>query len=97
MSESSSHGVSGGPKRTRAGGVICPERSRLREQLQAIEKELDDLVEEQFKAFRANDQKRFWQLNQKLEPMRVRQELAQVELRKHIRTHRCQPLDAPMV
>jgi ABC-type phosphate transport system auxiliary subunit len=97
MSDSGPNDVSRAPKRERVGTVACQERSRLQEQLQAIEKELDDLVAEQFAAFHANDQTRFWRLNKKLEPMRERQERAQIALRKHIRTHRCQPLDTPAV
>jgi len=97
MSDSSPNGVSGGPKRERVGVVPCPERRRLQEQLQAIGKELDDLVAEQFTAFRANDQTKFWELNRELEPMREKQERAQDDLRKHIRSHRCQPLDAPLL
>jgi ABC-type phosphate transport system auxiliary subunit len=97
MSDSGPNDVSRAPKRERVGIVACQERSRLQEQLQAIEKELDDLVAEQFAAFHANDQTRFWRLNKKLEPMRERQERAQIALRKHIRTHRCQPLDTPAV
>ena len=96
MSDSSPNDVSNGPKRGPVGAVPCRERSQLQEQLQAIEKELDELVEQQFKAFHANDQTRFWRLNKRLEPMRERQEQAQVALRKHIRAHRCQPLDAPL-
>ena len=96
MSDSSPNDVSRGPKSGSAGTVACRERSQLQEQLQAIEKELDELVAEQFEAFHANDQTRFWRLNKKLEPMRERQERAQLALRKHIRTHRCQPLDSLM-
>jgi hypothetical protein len=94
MSDSSPNDVSRGPKGGSVGTVPCRERSRLQQQLRAIEKELDELVAEQFAAFHANDQTRFWHLNKKLEPMRERQEQAQGELRKHIRAHRCQPLDA---
>jgi len=96
MSDSSPNDVSRGPKRERIGSVPCQERSRLQEQLQAIGKQLDDLVAEQFEAFHANDQTRFWKLNKQLEPMREQQERAELALRKHIRTHRCQPLDVPI-
>ncbi|HTZ31393.1 MAG TPA: hypothetical protein VMH31_02995 [Methylomirabilota bacterium] len=96
MSDSSPNGVSNGPKRTPVGTIPCPERSRLQEQLRAIEKELDELVAEQFAAFHANDQTRFWDLNKRLQPMREQQQTAEATLRKHIRSHRCQPLDAPM-
>jgi recombinational DNA repair protein RecR len=94
MSDSSPNDASGGPKGESVGTVPCRERSRLQEQLLVIEKELDELVAEQLAAFRANDETRFWRLNKKLEPMRERQEQARGALRKHIRTHRCQPLDA---
>jgi len=94
MADSSPNDVSRGPKRESVGTIACLERSRLQQQLRAIEKELDELVAEQFAAFHANDQTRFWRLNKELEPIRERQEQAQAELRKHIRAHRCQPLDA---
>ena len=77
-----------------SGGTPCREQRRLHEQFQAIQKELDDLVTQQFAAFRVNDERRFWRLNQKLEPMRDRQERASLALRKHIRAHHCQPLEA---
>ena len=94
MADAGPNDMSSGRKRESGDTMQCRERRRLHEQFQAIQKELDDLVTQQFAAFRANDERRFWRLNQKLEPMRDRQERARLALRKHIRTHRCQPLES---
>jgi hypothetical protein len=77
------------------GTVPCAERDRLRRALQKTQQQLDELLTEEFAAFQVNDEARFWRLNRDIEPLH--EELARSEnaLRKHIRTHRCQPLSEP--
>jgi len=74
------------------GTVPCRERDRLRNALQKIQQQLDELVTEELAAFQANDGARFWRLNRDMEPLHDERVRAEDALLKHIRTHCCQPL-----
>jgi len=96
MSDSSPHDVSRGRKREPIGTLPCPERERLRKALEKIQQQLDELVTEEFAAFQRNDQAHFWRLNREIEPLHQERVLAEDALKKHIRSHRCQPPAAPL-
>ena len=96
MSDSSPNDVSRRRKRDPAGTRPCPERDSLRSVLENIQQQLDELVTEEFAAFQANDQARFWRLNRDMEPMHEERTKAEDALRRHIRTHHCEPLGPPL-
>jgi len=92
MSDSSRNDVSRGHKRELVGTMPCLERDRLHNAMQKIQQQLAALVTEEFAAFEANDEARFWRLNRDVEPLHEERARIEDALRKHIRTHRCQPL-----
>lgn len=92
MSDSSPNDVSRAHKREPVGTVPCPERDRLRNAVQKIQQQLDELVTEAFAAFQINDEARFWRLNRQMEPLHDERARAEDALRTHIRSHRCKPL-----
>jgi hypothetical protein len=67
----------------------CPEFARLQEQLEAIETQLDELVASQSRAFQANDQAKFWQINQEIALVDGRRTELLDTLRCHVRDHGC--------
>ena len=96
MSDSGPNDDSLSQRREPVGTVPCPERDRLRHALQKIQQQLDELVTAEFAAFAGNDEARFWRLNRQMEPLHDERARAEDALRKHIRTHRCQPLGPPL-
>jgi hypothetical protein len=67
----------------------CPESAQLQEQLDAIEAQLDELIASQSRAFEANDQAKFWQINQEIALIDDRRLQLLDALRGHVRDHGC--------
>ena len=95
MADSGPNDVSRSRQCVPVGTVPCAERDRLRSALQEYQQQLDNIVTEEFAAFQINDEVRFWRLNRDLEPLQEERARAEDALRKHIRTHRCQPIGEP--
>src|SRR3974377_725036 len=96
VSDSGPNDVSRAQRRQPVGTLPCLERERLRKTLDIIQKQLDQLVTEGFAAFEKNDPARFWSLKRELEPLHEERLRAEDALRKHIRSHRCQPPATPL-
>jgi hypothetical protein len=71
--------------------VSCPEARQLQKKFHAIQKQHDQLITALLAAFHANDQAEFWRLNKELEPVQEQRERNLEALRRHIRSHHCQP------